>query len=166
MWRCLLAAAGVVPACRVAMETSLRCLNYLGPFPANFSGTSSQTHQLAMSLTFLGGGGGRTARKFPKGCIVLWGNREMTEKYEYCITVAGTLVHDCSHVIIMAMKWNLSTIPCVVFLLQKLPSDHSLENYPEECTPEWNQNWKAILSFIFSDFKLQCWLSNKKILFY
>ena len=26
----------VVPACRVAMETSLQCLNYLGPFPANF----------------------------------------------------------------------------------------------------------------------------------
>ena len=26
----------VVPACRVAMETSLPCLNYLAPFPANF----------------------------------------------------------------------------------------------------------------------------------
>ena len=52
----------------------------------------------------------------------------MTEKYEYCSTVARTFVYDCGHV------------PCVVFLLQNLPSDHSLENYPEECIPEWNQN--------------------------
>ena len=29
-------------------------------------------------------GGGRSARKFQKGCTVLRGNREMTEKYEYC----------------------------------------------------------------------------------
>ena len=64
----------------------------------------------------------------------------MTEKYEYCITVARAFVHDCSHVIIMTMELNISTIPCVVFLLQNLPSDHSLENYPEECIPEWNQN--------------------------
>ena len=32
----------------------------------------------------IGWGGGRTARKFQKGCTVLRGNREMTEKYEYC----------------------------------------------------------------------------------
>ena len=41
-------------------------------------------------------GGGRTARKFRKGCTVLRGNREMTEKYEYCSTVARTFVQDCS----------------------------------------------------------------------
>ena len=40
-------------------------------------------------------GGGRTARKFQKGCAVLWGNREMTEKYEYCSTVPRTFVHHC-----------------------------------------------------------------------
>ena len=41
-------------------------------------------------------GGGRTARNFPKGCTVLRGNREMTEKYEYCSTVPRTFVPDCS----------------------------------------------------------------------
>ena len=39
---------------------------------------------------------GRTARKFRKGCTVLGGNREMTEKYEYCGTVSRTFVQDCS----------------------------------------------------------------------
>ena len=38
----------------------------------------------------------RTARKFRNRCTVLRGNREMTEKYEYCITVPRTFVHDCS----------------------------------------------------------------------
>ena len=40
-------------------------------------------------------GRGRTARKFWKGCIVLRGNREITEKYEYCSTVPRTFVQDC-----------------------------------------------------------------------
>ena len=40
-------------------------------------------------------GGGRTARKFRKGYTVLRGNREMTEKYEYCSTVPRTFVQDC-----------------------------------------------------------------------
>ena len=40
-------------------------------------------------------GGERTARKFRKRCTVLWGNQEMTEKYEYCSTVPRTFVHDC-----------------------------------------------------------------------
>ena len=39
-------------------------------------------------------GGGRTSRKFRKGCTVLRGNREMTEKYEYCSTVSRTFVQD------------------------------------------------------------------------
>ena len=38
------------------------------------------------SSTLYGVGGGRTARKVRKGCTVLRGNRELTEKYEYCIT--------------------------------------------------------------------------------
>ena len=42
-----------------------------------------------------GGGGGRTARKFWRWCTVLRGNREMTEKYEYCSTVPRTFVQDC-----------------------------------------------------------------------
>ena len=44
------------------------------------------------SLNFVHGGGGRSAKKFRKGCTVLLGNQGMTEKYEYCITV-----HDCSN---------------------------------------------------------------------
>ena len=39
----------------------------------------------------------RTARKFRKGCTVLRGNREMTEKYEYCSTVQRTFVRDCRY---------------------------------------------------------------------
>ena len=39
--------------------------------------------QFWTSVVSVGGGGGRTARKFRKGCTVLRGNREMTEKYEY-----------------------------------------------------------------------------------
>ena len=40
-------------------------------------------------------GGGRTEREFRKGFIVLRGNREMTEKYEYWSTVPRTFVQDC-----------------------------------------------------------------------
>ena len=40
-------------------------------------------------------GGGWTAGEFWKGCTVLRGNREMTEKYEYCSTVWRTFVQDC-----------------------------------------------------------------------
>ena len=49
-------------------------------------------------------GGGRTARKFRKGCTVLRGNREMTEKYEYCSTVLRTFVQDCSYFRMAAIK--------------------------------------------------------------
>ena len=41
-------------------------------------------------------GGGRTARKFWKGCTALRGNRETRKKYEYCSTVPRTFVQDCS----------------------------------------------------------------------
>ena len=39
--------------------------------------------------------GGRTARKFRKGCTMLRGNRELTEAYEYCSTIPRTFVQDC-----------------------------------------------------------------------
>ena len=39
-------------------------------------------------------GGGRSARKFRKGCTVLRGNRQMTEKYDYCSTVPRTFVQE------------------------------------------------------------------------
>ena len=41
-----------------------------------------------------GGGGGRSARQFRKGCTVLRGNRQMTEKYDYCSTVPKTFVQE------------------------------------------------------------------------
>ena len=37
-------------------------------------------------------GGGRTGRNFRKGCTVLRGNREMTDKYEYCSTIPRTFL--------------------------------------------------------------------------
>ena len=40
-------------------------------------------------------GGGRSARKFRKGCTVFRGNRQMTEKYESRSTVPRTFVQDC-----------------------------------------------------------------------
>ena len=57
------------------------------------------THVSRIVLGFqlcIGWGEGRTARKFRKGCTVLRGNREMTEKYEYCSTVIRTFVQDYS----------------------------------------------------------------------
>ena len=47
--------------------------------------------------TLYRGRGGRTGRKFRIGCTFLWGNREMTGTYKYCITVPRTFVHDCSY---------------------------------------------------------------------
>ena len=49
-----------------------------------------------VSILYRVGGGGERSRKFRKGCTFLWRNPEMAEKYEYCITVARTFVHDCS----------------------------------------------------------------------
>ena len=40
-------------------------------------------------------GGGRSARKFRKGCTVFRGNRQITEKYESRSTVPRTFVQDC-----------------------------------------------------------------------
>ena len=52
-------------------------------------------------------GGERTGRKFRKRCIVLRGNREMTEKYEYRSTVPRTFVKDCRFILF----WHTSYIP-------------------------------------------------------
>ena len=41
--------------------------------------------------------GGKPARIFRKGCPVLWGNREMTEKYDYCIVLVTYWSHDNSN---------------------------------------------------------------------
>ena len=59
-------------------------------------------------------GGGRTVRKFRKGCTVLWGNREMTEKYEYCSTVPRTFVHDCGWYIFRGLKKRMATSKIII----------------------------------------------------
>ena len=65
----------------------------MGGFPIHTGPTPPLTPQTMLDaciqnfffrvLTLYKVGGGRTARKFRKGCTVLRGNREMTEKYEY-----------------------------------------------------------------------------------
>ena len=79
---------------------------FLGRFPIHTGPTPPLTPQTMLDAciqnffrvsTLYRVGGGRTARKFRKGCTVLRGNREMTEKYEYCSTVPRTFVQDCSN---------------------------------------------------------------------
>ena len=53
--------------------------------------------------------GGTTARKCRKGCTVLRGNREMTEKYKYCSTVPRTFVQDCSSFLPFIFLFRLSS---------------------------------------------------------
>ena len=53
----------------------------------------SRTFFRVSTLYRVGGGRtGKTGRNFRKGCTVLRGNREMTEKYEYCSTVPRTFL--------------------------------------------------------------------------
>ena len=72
---------------------------HIGPTPA----LTSQTMLDACIHNFFGVSilyrvtGGRTSRKVRKGCTVLRGTREMTEKYEYCSTVTRTFVQDCRY---------------------------------------------------------------------
>ena len=82
------------------MDKSLKTLAFLGRFPIHTGPTAPLTPQTMLDLcvqnffrvsTLYGVGGGRTARKFRKGCTFLRENREMTEKYEYCSTIQGLL---------------------------------------------------------------------------
>ena len=79
---------------------------FLGRFPIHTGPTPPLTPQTMLDAciqnffrvsTLYRVGGGRTARKFRKDCTVLRGNREITEKYEYCSTVPRTFVQDCSN---------------------------------------------------------------------
>ena len=67
------------------------------PYPTNNVGRVYPEFLPSFSFVYGEGGGGgeRNARKFRKGCTVLRGNREMTEKYEYWSTVPRTFVRDC-----------------------------------------------------------------------
>ena len=81
-------------------------------------------HNFFRVSTLYGVGGGRTARKFRKGCTVLWGNREMRETNEYCTTVPRTFVHDCSFHIMrrVAYHWQAVWCPAVVINRRSLCS--------------------------------------------
>ena len=77
---------------------------FLGRFPIHTGPTPPLTPQTMLNAciqnffrvsTLYRVVGGRTAREFRKGCTVLRGNREMTEKYKYCSTVPRTFVQDC-----------------------------------------------------------------------
>ena len=77
---------------------------FLGHFPIHTGPTPPLTPQTMLDSciqnffrvsTLYRVGGGRTARNFQKGCTVLRGNREMTEKYDYCSSVPRTFVQDC-----------------------------------------------------------------------
>ena len=81
------------------MDKSLGTLGFLGRFPIHTEPTPPLTPQTMLDAciqnffrvsTLYRVGGGRTARKFRKGCT------EMTEKNEYCSTVPRTFVQDCS----------------------------------------------------------------------
>ena len=81
-------------------QKSWDTLAFLGGFPIHRGPTPPLTNNVGlMNPEFFSEfqlyrvGGGRTARKFLKGCTILWGNRETTEKYEYCSTVPRTFVH-------------------------------------------------------------------------
>jgi len=79
---------------------------FLGRFPIHTGPTPPLTPQIMLDaciqsflrvLTLYSVGGGRTPRNIRKGCTVLRGNREMTEKHEYCSIVLRTFVQDCSY---------------------------------------------------------------------
>ena len=74
---------------------------FLGRFPIHTGPTPPLTPQTMLDAciqnffrvsTLYRVEGERTARKFRKGCNVLWGNPEITESSEYCNTVPRTLV--------------------------------------------------------------------------
>ena len=71
---------------------------HTGPLPSPHKQRWTRVSRIFFGVSTLyreGGRGGRTARTFRKWCTVLGGNREMTEKSEYCRTVPRTFVHDC-----------------------------------------------------------------------
>ena len=87
-------------------QTSWDTFAFLGHFPIHTGPTSPLTPQTMLDAciqiffrvsTLYRLGEARTARKSRKGCTILRGNREMTEKYEYCSTVPRTFVQDCRY---------------------------------------------------------------------
>ena len=86
-------------------QKSWDTFGFLGRFPIHTGPTPPLTPQTMLDAciqnffrvsTLYRVRGGRTARKFRKGCTALRGKLEMTEKNEYCSTVPRTFVQDCS----------------------------------------------------------------------
>ena len=85
-------------------QKSWDTIAFLGRFPIHKGPTPPLTPQTMLDAcvqnflrvsTMYRVGGERNARKFRKGCTVLRGNLEVTEKYEYCSTVPRTFVQVC-----------------------------------------------------------------------
>ena len=73
---------------------------HLGGFFSNHTKNKqrwSLVSRIFTSFNFVPGRGGRTARNFWKSCTSLWGHPdpEITENYEYCVTVPRSFVQDC-----------------------------------------------------------------------
>ena len=87
-------------------QKSWNTFAFLGRFPFHTGPTPPLTPQTKLDAciqnffrvsTLYMVGEGELQKKFRKGCTVLWGNPEMTENYEFCITVLRTFVHDCNN---------------------------------------------------------------------
>ena len=100
----LVCRCDVLRALITIMDKVLRYFCILGRFPIHTGPTPPLTPQTKLDAcmqnflrvsTLYMVGGGRTARKSRKGYTVLRGNREMTEKYEYCSTFPRTFDQDC-----------------------------------------------------------------------
>ena len=69
-------------------------------------------------------GWGEGELQFWKVCTVLTGNREMTEKYEYCSTVPRAFVQDCR---LVTMSRKSDHVTPLLFQLHWLPVDQRIE---------------------------------------
>ena len=64
--------------------------------PSPHKQSLTRVSRIFSKFQFCIGWGRENFKKISKRMHFLLGNPEMTEKYEYCITVARTLVHDCN----------------------------------------------------------------------
>ena len=82
------------------MDKNLGTNLHLGGFFSNHTKNKqrwSLVSRIFTSFNFVPGRGGRTTRNFWKRCTGLWGHPdpEITENYEYCVTVPKNFVQDC-----------------------------------------------------------------------
>ena len=98
---------------------------FLGRFPIHTGPTPPLTPQTVLHACiqnfFRGWGEGELQFWV---CTVLRGNREMTEKYEYCSTVPRTFVQDCRLVTMSRKSYHFTPL---LFQLHWLPVDQRIE---------------------------------------